>query len=333
MSADDRSLLDSAPEPTGTSTQAPAKPSNTRRRSGSKPSPEQRKAARDAQAVELAERLIATLHSHRSSGGNAQPMRETDLAQACSVGVKQAVYRAAIHTKQFTSQVALLKFRKPRGSNQPSPPTWVAFKDDLANPDVVKRLVASVIQALRVPSRQIYALNSLNLRPDCSKEARATLSKTLARIAAESPLDPPPKIGFLRSNATVYAFLLEDVIGAVNEKTTSNAPPPAVPQPSPPLASASPSISIPTDFAEAFRQAFTRLDRRNGGTNFVRLLELRQALPQFDRATFDAGLNQLRRQWEFSLEAHEGLHVQISPEERESGIPEMGTLLIYVSRR
>ena len=87
------------------------------------------------------------------------------------------------------------------------------------------------------------------------------------------------------------------------------------------------------DFAEAFRQAFTRLDRRNGGNNFVRLLELRQALPQFDRATFDAGLNQLRRQWEFSLEAHEGLHVQISPEERESGIPEMGTLLIYVSRR
>ena len=200
---------------------------------------------------------------------------------------------------------------------------------DLNNLKLVKRLVGAATRIMRTPVKQIHALSSLNISSDCSKEARATLAKMLGRVAAESPLAPPPGVGFLRSNTTVYAFLLDDVAGrsVATSATPVRDQTPAVSTPDP-----SPASS-PTEFAPAFREAFARLNQRNGGTNFVRLIELRQALPQFDRATFDSELQELRRGWEFSLEAHEGLHVQISPEERASGIPEMGTLLIYVSRR
>src|SRR5262249_42119566 len=87
------------------------------------------------------------------------------------------------------------------------------------------------------------------------------------------------------------------------------------------------------DFAAAFRAAFQRLDRENRSPNFVRLLDLRRALPQFERATFDAGLRQLRLHDEFTLSGHEGRHGPLLDEEREAGIREVGSLLVYVSRR
>jgi hypothetical protein len=51
-----------------------------------------------------------------------------------------------------------------------------------------------------------------------------------------------------------------------------------------------------------------------------------------DRAAFDTGLHQLRVAGRYSLSAAEGRH-GLSPEEREAGITEDGTLLLYVSRR
>ena len=87
------------------------------------------------------------------------------------------------------------------------------------------------------------------------------------------------------------------------------------------------------DFAQAFREAFDQLDRRNGFTNFVKLADLRRAVSAFGREEFDAGLQELRLAREFSLDSHEGLHGSLTPEEREAGVREAGSLLIYASRR
>ena len=96
------------------------------------------------------------------------------------------------------------------------------------------------------------------------------------------------------------------------------------------------TISMTTelrDFGAAFREAFESLDRRNGMTNFVKLADLRRVLSDFDRHMFDAGLNRLRDADEFGLDSHEGLHGTLTPEEREAGMREAGSLLVYVSRR
>lgn len=87
------------------------------------------------------------------------------------------------------------------------------------------------------------------------------------------------------------------------------------------------------DFAREFHSAFEALDRRNGSTNFVKIADLRQALSQFTRDEFDAGLRELRMDGAFSLDSHEGLHGSLSDDEREAGVREAGSLLVYASRR
>ncbi len=87
------------------------------------------------------------------------------------------------------------------------------------------------------------------------------------------------------------------------------------------------------DFAGAFREAFESIDRRNGSTNFVKIAELREALPHYSRDEFDAGLRELRMSGVFSLDSHEGLHGSLSHDEREAGVREAGSVLVYASRR
>ncbi len=68
-------------------------------------------------------------------------------------------------------------------------------------------------------------------------------------------------------------------------------------------------------------------------TNFVTLADLRRTLAGFGRDEFDAGLRRLRLDGSYSLDSHEGLHGSLTPEEREAGVREAGSMLIYVSRR
>jgi hypothetical protein len=86
------------------------------------------------------------------------------------------------------------------------------------------------------------------------------------------------------------------------------------------------------DFAAAFDAAFHDLDRQRGSHNFVSLVELRQALARFPREQFDRGLRDLRSAGLYGLSAAEGIH-GIRPEDRDAGIEEAGTLLLYVSKR
>jgi len=83
------------------------------------------------------------------------------------------------------------------------------------------------------------------------------------------------------------------------------------------------------DFPTAFDRAFDQLD---SGRNFVRLAELRPALPTFGRAAFDAGLHELRAAGRSALSAAAGRH-GISAAERQAGIAEEGAVLLFVSRR
>ena len=96
-----------------------------------------------------------------------------------------------------------------------------------------------------------------------------------------------------------------------------------------------PTVAAPParEFAAAFRESFDRLDRLDRLSNNVKLADLRRELADFPREQFDAGLRRLRVDREFSLDSHEGLLRPLTPEEREAGIAEAGSLLVYVSRR
>jgi hypothetical protein len=88
----------------------------------------------------------------------------------------------------------------------------------------------------------------------------------------------------------------------------------------------------PADFERRFEDAFRRLDRDQGGHNFVSLAFLRPALADVPRAAFDSELQALRVAGRYSLSGAEGRH-GLTGEEQVAGIMENGTLLLYVSRR
>ncbi|MFA5186361.1 MAG: hypothetical protein WC551_07800 [Patescibacteria group bacterium] len=69
------------------------------------------------------------------------------------------------------------------------------------------------------------------------------------------------------------------------------------------------------------------------GLNLVSLASLREALPEYTRSEFDAGLDSLRDADLYMLQAFEGRHGQLSAEDRDGGIREVGRLFVYVCRR
>jgi hypothetical protein len=89
------------------------------------------------------------------------------------------------------------------------------------------------------------------------------------------------------------------------------------------------------DFARDFDEAFDRLDppdKKGRRSNYVTLLALREALPRYDRKTFDAEINKLRRAQRYSLDASDGRHARMTRAEQAAGIEEAGELLVYAAR-
>lgn len=138
------------------------------------------------------------------------------------------------------------------------------------------------------------------------KAVTETQSRTLAQtLSCTSPTDPD-----VAHLAAAWPGLPPHVQAAISALVATAKP-------------------LPT--ADTFDAAFERLDRATGSHNFVSLVDLRRAMP-WDRATFDAELKRQRRAGRYTLAAAEGRH-GVTAEEREAGILEGGTLLLYVLRR
>jgi hypothetical protein len=152
----------------------------------------------------------------------------------------------------------------------------------------------------------------------------------------------PPEIGMVRIGAKAFLFRLADLPGSTGHDNRPTSHPVLTPVTTAapaadlsPRMTASPTVAgaVASDkFAESFRDAFDRIDAREGGYNFVKLLQLRTELRQVPRAEFDAGLLALRKDRLYSLESSEGHVVTLSEQEREAGILEAGRLLIYCKR-
>lgn len=97
--------------------------------------------------------------------------------------------------------------------------------------------------------------------------------------------------------------------------------------------SVKPSSGTVDDFAPAFELAFTHLNDSSGGGNFIKVRELRQALPQFTSEQFEAGLRALRSAGRYTMDSAHGGLVRLTEDERLAGIQEGSSLLVYVSRK
>lgn len=273
------------------------------------------------QAAELAGRLLAVLDSQRLLGDDAYPPTLRKLAEFCGRNASDTLVTKAAAHKHFTERAIVTAKVGPRLALDAP----VIVKPD-ADPLPVAARDALLIYALNVPpSGKAKAVTSASTREELKMRVIPPLRPGFAASLAEGAdrEDLPEGIGWVLVKGKPLFFLARDIKGRASvtpadvTESESAAPPPAAAQ----------------SFSDAFLVAFDRLDHRNGGTNFVRLHELRQALAGVPRDSFDAGLRELRLRGVVSLDSYEGVTGPLPPEDRDAGIREAGSLLVYASRR
>jgi hypothetical protein len=295
----------------------------------------------------LVARILGVLESQRRLGGGAYPVSLRRLALLCGLNASDKRVNAAAAHRTFTERaiiarqenrkpvmgapvilrddiqdgvatvaLSLLRFTlsdeaKPKNRKQAKPPETTAFPVD----ELTKRLAKEIQEPFQVAVTRGIEQETLPL-----DFAWVVIDGKPHLFAVDQMRPEALRRSFSNSGQETSPFSRRD--------EPSTAPrPPATPLPA---ADHGPPSS---DFAEAFRAAFDRIDRENGAMNFVKLTDLRRALPGFTREQFDAGLKRLRLDRQFSLDSHEGRYETLRPDDRDAGIHEAGSLLIYASRR
>jgi hypothetical protein len=249
---------------------------------------------------ELAAKLVQALRARREHCKEDYPLPLPQLIELAAPSAPPRVLKKALAHPDFRAATVLAI---PKDAATP-----VALAGDVYPLAASRQVLELLLAKARKPAVHAFPLKTL--KKPLVPSLQQPFEEAVNRQADTGSL--PPTVGALWIK-TRHLFLTRDV------HTPAHAPADGQRVPAP-----------PGDFAARFSEAFDRLDRQSGGRNFVSLVDLRRALPA-PRDVFDAKLFQLRRAGRYSLSAAEGRH-GISPEEREAGIPEEGSLLLFVSR-
>jgi len=266
--------------------------------------------------VDLSERLVREME--RCQGQGELLVEWSSLLSA--VGPSDAgVLQRARETEPIRSRVVPIFIKEAEG--------LVVLAENAercaSDPRILDRLTRTALiagdTAVDVAKLKGQAVLKL-LSPQIAK----AFSQTVDRMTSGDGV--PKGYGLIRVAKKTYLFRLSDICGMANTDDRSRSLHGQTSD-----ASAH-SNAHEEEFAPAFREAFDRLDAREGGYNFVKLLHLRNALPRYPRPVFDAELEALRKERKFSLESSEGHLVSLTEQEREAGIMESGRQLIYCKR-
>jgi hypothetical protein len=280
------------------------------------------------------------------------------VARAAAAWILGQKVLVALRTSPATAPPTLEQLATLAGGASPE-----LMRKALADKDVKKELLVAIpgepaSPVLRIADRDTFAgspallhcLLRMGRSPDTQALPMADLSRKLDRTlrytfetTLENQLEThhlPAGVGCLKIRKVPHLFLLEELSisseSASSPRFAPEGPLPARndqssgagvggPAPLPP-----PAIT-PTEFERRFAQTFEHLDRQRGSVNLVSLVALRRELG-VERGLFDRELQRLRREGRYTLQAAEGRH-GLTEEERQAGLVEDGTLLLFVSRR
>lgn len=265
-----------------------------------------RKPPRKDPVAELAEKLLRVLRAQRGLGADSYPLTVQRLAELTDPAAAPAVLKKALNKKSFKKEALAVRAKAPAAPIALASDAELLAASTLAIEFLLGQCRTAATQAFGVPDLKKKATNKLH-KP---------LHEALSRHLAAGTL--PPTVGWVTISGRKKLFLVSDAHIRGGRPATEPAP------------AAPPVLAATRPFAEAFAEAFARLDRDAGGHNFVSLVALRRALG-LDRTRFDEGLRELRRAGRYALSAAEGRD-GIAPEERDAGIAEEGSLLLFVSR-
>ncbi len=281
----------------------------------------------------LARRMVAVLETQRRLGGEAYPPTLRGLADLCEFKGSETVIRKAATTAPMADRTTVLA---KRGKTL-IPDAPVVFREDVegdlttALPGLLRFALSPVMSKTKKGIRETAAFTPIELAKRVIPELKQRLEQAVKEGVARMSL--PRGVGWI-SKGEPLLFLVENVKPAGSwPAAQTDGHGPSTHRHTALVGPTSGEPDASPEFVEAFRSAFEALDHRNGSTNFVKLSDLRQALSDFSREEFDAGLRRLRMEGVFSLDSHEGLHGSLTNDEREAAVREAGSLLVYASRR
>lgn len=293
----------------------PAKPSKPKAKAPAK------EKAPGPDLAKLAERALSVLDSQRRLGRSAYPPPLRRLIELCELNASDGRVPGVVGHPAFADRVVVggMNGRKPH-LDAPA-----FLKEDLS--DALPALLSFSLGLLRTGAGRTFSKKQLAAK--LAPSLRPLVESALSKGKVEQQTLPDDLAWVPATKGEPLYFHLDDIQPASQRGRPRQAPPIALHSPSTNGAAPPPA----RDFARAFQQAFDDADRRNRATNFVKLSDLRRALPEFGRSEFDAGLRLLRSDGLFTLNSHEGLHGSLTQEDREAGVQEAGSHYIYASRR
>ena len=275
----------------------------------------------------LAEKMIRVLESQRRLGDGSYPPTFERLAVLCG---SRSLRRHSQQGRQGQGVHGAGRRRRQRAKIPADAP--VLLREDIENEAIVPALLEYAMTVAADPKKKTisHAFTVAELAKGLTAAVQGPFKAALDRGIKGETL--PGKFAWVVIKNKPHLFAIDHMRPASRRQALAARPAVGTPAGNDGPATISMTTEL-RDFGAAFREAFESLDRRNGMTNFVKLADLRRVLSDFDRQLFDAGLNRLRDAEEFGLDSHEGLHGALTPEEREAGVREAGSLLVYVSRR
>ena len=267
--------------------------------------------------AELAEKLVALLESRRWAGASGEPLTLDVALQQVDPSADLKTLMSAVATKAFKDRAVVAKAKTAKFTAAQAAKVPVALVEDVgylaASPAVLEL-------ALRVKrTATVHAFSISELSAALGAKLKPAFKECWNGRVEAGLL--PPGIVFVRIRSPKL-FLTADLQPAGARPEVASGPGDS------PAAVTASSANFPSRFDLAFRE----IDQRKGSHNFVSLVELRQSLADMSRSAFDAALQRLREAGRYTLSAAESVQ-GIRPEDREAGIEEAGSLLLYVSRK
>jgi hypothetical protein len=265
-------------------------------------------------AAELAERLVALLESRRTAVASGEPLPLDAALQQVDPSADLKTLMSAVASKAFKERAVVAKAKSAKFTAPQAAKVSVALVEDVAHLAASTAVLELALRVKRTATVHAFSISELSA-------ALGTKLKPAFKECWNGRVEAgqlPPGIAFVRIRSPKL-FLIADL-----QPASARAQAALEPTESPAVSTA----SFPSRFDEAFR----RIDQRKGAHNFVSLVELRRSLADVPRGLFDAGLNRLRQAGRYTLSAAESVQ-GIRPEDREAGIEEAGSLLLYVSRK
>lgn len=291
----------------------------------------------------LARRMISVLEAQRRLGAMAYPPTLRRLAELSETQGPENLIRKAAAAGAMAERT-IVAARSGKNAILDAP---VVFQEDLerdlrpVRAGLLRYALSPVVSKTKKGTTETTAFAPAEAARRFIPELRERVEQTVAQGIERRDL--PADVGWIMVKGKPLLFLTANVHmaaptagsragaheGHAHEPAAAGHPASHHPHHHPRDGHHAPSH----EFTREFRSAFESLDRRNGSTNFVKIADLRQSLSQFTREEFDAGLRELRMDGTFSLDSHEGLHGSLSEDDREAGVREAGSLLVYASRR